>query len=63
MRLMVRSERILSDLFEGFQKRPDTLPPDFQTRIPQFGLERTVCDYLAGMTDRFAEEEWGRLRF
>jgi len=30
------------------------LPGYFQSFIPKHGLERTVCDYIAGMTDRFA---------
>ena len=29
--------------------------------IPERGLERTVCDYIAGMTDRFAIEEHTKL--
>ncbi|MBU0754982.1 MAG: deoxyguanosinetriphosphate triphosphohydrolase [Planctomycetes bacterium] len=63
MRMVVRSERILNELFQGFTRRPETLPPDFQDWVKRIGLERAVCDYLAGMTDRFAEEEWNRLRF
>jgi dGTPase len=63
MRMVVRSERILSDLFYGYQRRPETLTPEFQKWAEQVGLERAVCDYIAGMTDRFAEEEWKRLCF
>jgi dGTPase len=62
-RMVVRSERILDELFQGFQRRPETLPPEFQDWASETGLERSVCDYLAGMTDRFAEDEWNRLRF
>ncbi|MHC4944722.1 MAG: dGTP triphosphohydrolase [Planctomycetota bacterium] len=62
-RMVVRSERILNELFHGFLRRPETLPPDYQDRAREAGLERSVCDYIAGMTDRFAEDEWNRLRF
>ena len=38
-----------------------SLPLHIQEMIDQYGLERTVCDYLAGMTDRFAIEEHRKL--
>jgi dGTPase len=37
------------------------MPPWYQRWIAQVGEERAVCDYLAGMTDRFAEQEFERL--
>jgi dGTPase len=63
MRMVVRSERILSDLFSGYQRRLETLTPEFRRWAEKVGGERAVCDYLAGMTDRYAEEEWKRLCF
>jgi len=44
-------------LFQQFTDKPTILPEHVQTRIPKVGLERTVCDYIAGMTDRFAIDE------
>jgi len=44
----------LAELFERLCARPDLMPGYFQRFIPQHGLERAVCDYIAGMTDRFA---------
>jgi len=37
------------------------LPDQFHALIEKRGLERTVCDYLAGMTDRYAIEEHDKL--
>lgn len=56
-----RAKRILRELFQFFTEHPDSLPPDFAQRIEGTGLERVVADYIAGMTDRFAEDEYHRL--
>jgi dGTPase len=37
------------------------LPYDFQSLVKERGLQRTVCDYLAGMTDRYAIQEYEKL--
>ncbi|HPH95428.1 MAG TPA: deoxyguanosinetriphosphate triphosphohydrolase [Anaerolineaceae bacterium] len=57
MRMAVKAERILTDLFNSYIEEPATLPRHFQTLFEERGLERTVCDYIAGMTDRYAIEE------
>ncbi len=44
----------LQRLFDRLCKEPELMPGYFQHFIPQQGLQRTVCDYIAGMTDRFA---------
>ncbi len=43
----------LRRLFENFCRRQELMPGYFQKLIPREGLQRTVCDYIAGMTDRF----------
>jgi dGTPase len=43
----------LEQLFEKLCQKPELMPGYFQGFIPQQGLQRTVCDYIAGMTDRF----------
>lgn len=43
----------LERLFETLLKSPQKMPGYYQKRIPVEGLHRTVCDYIAGMTDRF----------
>ncbi len=40
-------------LFEGLCKKPQLMPSYYQRLISQHGLQRTACDYIAGMTDRF----------
>ena len=60
-RVFHRSRNLLRSLYEFFLEHPDTLPWEHQLRIAVIGLERTVADYLAGMTDRFAQDEYRRL--
>jgi dGTPase len=43
----------LGELFERLCRKPELMPGYFQRFIPEQGLQRTVCDYIAGMTDRF----------
>jgi dGTPase len=43
----------LEQLFERLCREPELMPGYFQRFIPQQGLQRAVCDYIAGMTDRF----------
>jgi dGTPase len=43
----------LAQLFERLCTQPDLMPGYFQRFIPQHGLQRAVCDYIAGMTDRY----------
>jgi len=55
------SRRILNALFERYANNAGLLPRDTQRRISTDGLERTIADYIAGMTDRYAIEEHRRL--
>ena len=43
----------LGQLFERLCRKPELMPGYFQRFIPEQGLQRSVCDYIAGMTDRF----------
>ena len=61
VRMAVKAERILSDIFESYVEAPAMLPYDFQQFVKDRGLQRTVCDYLAGMTDRYAVQEYEKL--
>jgi dGTPase len=45
----------LAELFRRTVAMPDTLPARFQRRIASDGLQRTACDYVSGMTDRYVE--------
>lgn len=59
--MQAEAERTVVSLFGVYTSRPETLPADVQLRISTEGLPRAVCDYIAGMTDRFAALEWERL--
>ena len=61
VRMQVKAERVLSDLFEAYRAEPTILPKHIQEYNEERGLERNICDYIAGMTDRFAIEEHDRL--
>jgi len=60
-RMQVKAERTISDLFHAYQSEPAILPNQVQFFIEKRGLERTICDYIAGMTDRYAIEEHQKL--
>jgi len=50
---MEKVEDWLSLLFKRLCQKPQLMPGYFQRFVPEQGLQRTVCDYIAGMTDRF----------
>ncbi|MFN4072492.1 MAG: deoxyguanosinetriphosphate triphosphohydrolase [Thermus sp.] len=56
-----KAEIVLENLFSTYTRYPELLPKEVQARIPEEGLERAVCDYLAGMTDRYALEAYRKL--
>ena len=57
VRMGDKAGRILRDLFLSYVEEPRQLPPHFQEQIERDGVHRVVCDYIAGMTDRFAVDE------
>jgi dGTPase len=59
--MAVKAERIVGDLFTSYCAEPAMLPSHIQEPVQERGLERTVCDYIAGMTDRYAIEEYQKL--
>jgi len=61
VRMAVKAEQIITNLFEAYLAEPTILPYHIQASIPDFGTERVVCDYIAGMTDRYAIEEHKKL--
>jgi len=60
-KMRVKAEIFITRLFDTYLRYPNLLPPKYQSRRDRFGVERTVCDYIAGMTDRFALDEYKRL--
>jgi dGTPase len=51
----------LRKVFEGYVVDPARLGDAATKRIEKEGLHRTVCDYIAGMTDRYLTEEYERI--
>lgn len=67
-RIWLKVERIVTDLFTAFNKNYRLLPDPWQHRVEEAGgltdpqaLARTIADYIAGMTDRYAIREHERL--
>ena len=56
-----KAQEMLRMLFEYYQRNPDELPDDFQSIRVEEGVDRAVCDYIAGMTDPFAVERFKEL--
>ena len=52
----IKAKSMLAQLFEYFAANPDKLPIDYLEIISKESVERAVCDYLSGMTDRYAIE-------
>ena len=52
------AERIISDLFTFWMKRPETLPRSYQEKAQDESFPRVICDYIAGMTDHFIFEQY-----
>ncbi len=63
VRMATKAERLLRELFTAYVEEPLQLPLETQLRVQEHpeGLYRVVCDYIAGMTDRYAILEHKRL--
>lgn len=61
LRFRDQAQSMLREMFAGYAARPDLLPARFFAWIEQVGVRRSVADYLAGMTDRYAQQEYQRL--
>ena len=61
MRMTNKGDRVLRDLFKAYVDEPRMLGEGTRRQLAQLPLQRVVCDYIAGMTDRFALDEHARL--
>jgi len=59
-RMSSKAQRIIRELFAAFMEDPSLMPQDFQ-ELSKTDKPRTVADYIAGMTDRYAIREYRRL--
>ncbi len=60
LRMTKKAERIIADLFDAFFQEPRLLPSDHHDKA-ETDRARTIADYVAGMTDRYAVREHRRL--
>jgi dGTPase len=60
-RMSFKADQILTKLFNTYMEEPTVLPKHIQDRMEKSVPERVVCDYIAGMTDRFAVDEYQKL--
>ena len=63
VRMATKAERLLRELFTAYVEAPAQLPPVVQQQAQKNagGLHRAICDYVAGMTDRYAIQERAKL--
>jgi dGTPase len=66
-RMSFKANQTITSLFKVMMDNPNLLPPDYQIKSDQHGVEhqqkqaRKIADYIAGMTDRFAMKEHKRV--
>ena len=53
-----KAKDMLKRLYDYYIHHPEALPEDFQPQLSFDGMERTVCDYIAGMTDNYAVDKY-----
>ena len=56
-----KAQAMLCRLYEYYYTHPQALPEDFQPQLSFDGMERTVCDYIAGMTDNYAMDKYAEI--
>lgn len=61
VRMQTKAERFIREIFEAYMQEPAMLPAATQQRLDEAPLPRIVTDYIAGMTDRYALDEWEKL--
>lgn len=57
----VKAQQMLELMFDWYLRDPDRLPADFQEIRVEEGAERAICDYIAGMTDPYAVEQFKKM--
>jgi dGTPase len=61
MRMAAKGRRFVQTLFEEYCRGPEQLPERYARRARNAPIQRIACDYVAGMTDRYAQDEYLRL--
>jgi len=58
IRMHDKADRFIRGLFNTYLNRPQQLPPSTKSRLKGEEKHRVICDYIAGMTDRYALDEY-----
>ena len=58
IRMSDKARRFMRKLFRIYLENPEQLPPTTKFRAKKEGPHRAICDYIAGMTDRYALDEY-----
>jgi dGTPase len=61
VRMDHKAGHLIEAVFGAYRAIPRLMPPRFARRVDEQGVERVVCDYVAGMTDRFCQKEYSKL--
>lgn len=56
-----KAQGVLKRLYTYYEKNPQDLPPDFLPQMDFDGISRTICDYIAGMTDKYAIYKYNQI--
>ncbi len=58
VRMSTKAYRVITNLYQNYFDKPEQLPPNTQSRLKKGEKHRVICDYIAGMTDRYALDEY-----
>jgi len=61
LRMAIKAKRFMVKLFDAYLSEPEQLPTTYRKRIDKEEKYRVICDYVAGMTDRYALKEYKKL--
>lgn len=61
MRMQTKAERFVHEIFQAYAREPKMLPTKTQEQLQDASLYQVITDYVAGMTDRYALQEWEKL--
>ncbi|MBF0292805.1 MAG: deoxyguanosinetriphosphate triphosphohydrolase [Nitrospinae bacterium] len=61
LRMEEKAYGVVSGLFTKYDRKPELLPPHVSKRLATENRRRLICDYIAGMTDKYALEEYQKL--
>ncbi|MCM8797482.1 MAG: deoxyguanosinetriphosphate triphosphohydrolase [Candidatus Omnitrophica bacterium] len=61
VRMSTKAKLFIKELFKIYTDKPEQLPTETRNKIAKDGVKRVVCDYIAGMTDRYCLDEYKKL--